>query len=375
MKIWVLGESAQAEELRRLFEEQGMETAREAANGIRALTQEEICCAVDAGEPINEDVKQACRQAGVPYIRLKNRAAGLANAIELETAAEAVKFLNENPGNVLLLAGAQEMEDFAPLKERVHLCLPLEAALLERAGQLGYFSENITALGRPLTMELGLALLGMSRAEYLVTESGCSPEAAAAVRAAGARLIVVGKSFSEELDFTEAARKAAELYDGRVLKLSEKKASATSNGFPMFMDISGQNAVVIGAGKEGCSRANMLQSFGAKVTVIAPELRGQLDEGIEYIQQEFDRMFDLEYADIAIAATDDKDVNRSVAFTAKSHGSLLNCVDDPALSTFRFPEIVRGAEVTLGMISGNPQLSGELAGKLRGLLPLLEKGN
>ena len=48
--------------------------------------------------------------------------------------------------------------------------------------------------------------------------------------------------------------------------------------FPLFIDLHGREAAVIGGGAVGLRRAEVLCRFGACVTVIAPELARELDE-------------------------------------------------------------------------------------------------
>ena len=46
--------------------------------------------------------------------------------------------------------------------------------------------------------------------------------------------------------------------------------------FPLFLDLTGRRAVVLGGGTVGLRRAEALAQFGAEVTVIAPRLVREL---------------------------------------------------------------------------------------------------
>ena len=49
--------------------------------------------------------------------------------------------------------------------------------------------------------------------------------------------------------------------------------------FPMFIDLTGKPAVVVGGGAVGLRRAAVLRGFGADVTVVAPEAQ-EMPEGV-----------------------------------------------------------------------------------------------
>ena len=49
--------------------------------------------------------------------------------------------------------------------------------------------------------------------------------------------------------------------------------------FPLFVDLTGRRAVVVGGGPVGLGRAAARARFGAAVTVIAPALAGPVGEG------------------------------------------------------------------------------------------------
>ena len=46
--------------------------------------------------------------------------------------------------------------------------------------------------------------------------------------------------------------------------------------FPLFLDLTGRRAVVLGGGTVGLRRAAALARFGAEVTVISPHLSGEI---------------------------------------------------------------------------------------------------
>ena len=88
-----------------------------------------------------------------------------------------------------------------------------------------------------------------------------------------------------------------------------------------------------------------LLACDASVTLVAPEAHPALvdlalEGSIAWVRREF-REEDLDGALIAIAATNDTDVNISVFNAAERRAMLVNVVDVPPLCTFILPAIVR----------------------------------
>ena len=69
--------------------------------------------------------------------------------------------------------------------------------------------------------------------------------------------------------------------------------------FPLFIDLNGRKAVVVGGGAIACRRAGVLKSFGAQVTLIAPEWKEHI-EGVSWLQRPY-QSGDLDGAVLAVA--------------------------------------------------------------------------
>lgn len=118
--------------------------------------------------------------------------------------------------------------------------------------------------------------------------------------------------------------------------------------FPLFLDLTGRRAVVLGGGTVGLRRAAVLARFGAEVTVISPRLSGEL-EGARYICRCY-QPGDLAGAYLAVAAVDDPAVNAAAGREARERGILFNRSDCPAECDFFFPAICEGGGVTAGVV-------------------------
>ncbi len=93
-----------------------------------------------------------------------------------------------------------------------------------------------------------------------------------------------------------------------------------SGGYPIELDLTGKAAVVIGGGRVALRRTRTLVEAGAKVTVIAPALHPELSTlPVTTLQRRYQHG-DLTGAWLVHAATDDPEVNASVATAAQDLG-------------------------------------------------------
>src|SRR5947209_14322200 len=109
--------------------------------------------------------------------------------------------------------------------------------------------------------------------------------------------------------------------------------------------LTGRRCVVVGGGEVGLEKVEGLLACDGEVTLIAPEAHPELAQlalegSIRWEQREYETG-DLEGALIAIAATDDTDLNIRVFSDAETRSMLVNVVDVPPLCNFILPAIVR----------------------------------
>ncbi|MHB8243253.1 MAG: precorrin-2 dehydrogenase/sirohydrochlorin ferrochelatase family protein [Solirubrobacteraceae bacterium] len=112
------------------------------------------------------------------------------------------------------------------------------------------------------------------------------------------------------------------------------------------LKLSRQRCVVIGGGEIGLEKVEGLLTCDGQVTLIAPEAEPALVEyaregSITWEQRPYAGAADLEGAFMAIAATNDTDVNIAVFDDAERRAMLVNVVDVPPLCNFILPAIVR----------------------------------
>ncbi|MDP2916392.1 MAG: bifunctional precorrin-2 dehydrogenase/sirohydrochlorin ferrochelatase [Dehalococcoidia bacterium] len=136
---------------------------------------------------------------------------------------------------------------------------------------------------------------------------------------------------------------------------------------PLFLNIAGKRCVVVGGGRVALRKVRMLLDFGAKVTVVSPELCleiSELAEGgkIGAVKRVYSAG-DLKGAFVAVAATGSGKTNQEVAEEARRLGVLVNVVDAPGLSDFIVPSYLRRGDVVIAVSTGGR--SPALARKIR----------
>lgn len=122
-------------------------------------------------------------------------------------------------------------------------------------------------------------------------------------------------------------------------------------------------------------KAEGLLEAKARVKVIGPKLCAGISRlaraGSLEAETRSYRAGDLEGAWMAIAATDDPEVNAKVAAEAEARGILVNVVDDAARCNFIAPSVLRRGEVTIAISTGgkSPALARKLRETLEAVLP------
>lgn len=132
--------------------------------------------------------------------------------------------------------------------------------------------------------------------------------------------------------------------------------SKTLSYYPLFLKVRGRKCVVVGGGAVAERKAKVLAEDGASVFLVSPRLSTGLKDMVRQGQaQAVERDYrpgDLEGALLAIAATDNTEVNTQVAEDARKLGVLVNVVDDPEHSDFILPSLLRRGALTIAVSTG-----------------------
>lgn len=118
--------------------------------------------------------------------------------------------------------------------------------------------------------------------------------------------------------------------------------------FPLFINLAGRPVTVVGGGTVALRRAAALRRFGARVTVIAPLLKGSA-EGLTYLARAY-QSGDLAGAALALAASDDRGVNHAVYEEAQARGIPVNVCDCLEECGFFFPALCEAPGLVAGVV-------------------------
>jgi uroporphyrin-III C-methyltransferase/precorrin-2 dehydrogenase/sirohydrochlorin ferrochelatase len=140
--------------------------------------------------------------------------------------------------------------------------------------------------------------------------------------------------------------------------------------YPTFLRLAGRKAVVVGGGPVAASKLDGLLAAGAQVTVVAPDIRPELERpGVRLLRKAFEPQ-DLDDAWWVVAAAP-AHVNQAVLTAADARHLWVNAVDDPPNATAYLGGVVRRADVTVAISTGGraPALAGLLREAVDELLP------
>lgn len=139
---------------------------------------------------------------------------------------------------------------------------------------------------------------------------------------------------------------------------------------PVFLDLERRKVVLVGGGTVALAKLPALLDTGARVTVVAPQVRLEIVEaGVAVAQRAF-APIDLDGAWFVVAAAP-PEVNRVVAEAAEERRIFVNAVDDVRSATAYLGGVLRRGEITIAISTGGaaPALAGLLREGLDAALP------
>jgi len=144
--------------------------------------------------------------------------------------------------------------------------------------------------------------------------------------------------------------------------------------YPIYLDIEDRDVVIIGGGNVCARKAETMMKYGARVTVVSPELTDEIEEwareGKLAIRRKRYEESDVAGANIVIASTDDQGVNEQIAADCRRLRIPVNVVDVTPLCEFIVPAIIEKGSVQIAISTGgrSPALARTLKEDLQRLV-------
>jgi len=139
---------------------------------------------------------------------------------------------------------------------------------------------------------------------------------------------------------------------------------------PAFLKLESRRVLLVGGGRVAAAKLESLLQAGARVTVVAPEVRAELERpGVTIVRRPFEDA-DVDGVWWVVAAAPPA-VNRMVLAAAEQRRVFVNAVDDPVHATAYAGGVVRRDGVTIAISTDGraPAIAGLLREALDDWLP------
>jgi siroheme synthase-like protein len=140
--------------------------------------------------------------------------------------------------------------------------------------------------------------------------------------------------------------------------------------YPIFLELVGQRVVLIGGGTVAARKAQPLLAAGARLIVVAEKIDPVLEAicrrtNTKLIKGKYSKEY-LTGALLAIAATNNRELNRQIHRDCQQLQVLCNVVDEPQLCDFFIPAVVNrdSLQITISTEGQCPAYAGHLRKKL-----------
>lgn len=140
--------------------------------------------------------------------------------------------------------------------------------------------------------------------------------------------------------------------------------------YPIFLEMGGRRAVVIGGGAVAVRKAQALLDAGARLVVVAEHIDDMLSAlcqgtDAELIKSKYSKDY-LAGAVLAIAATNNPQINSQIYKDCQELEILCNVVDEPGLCDFFVPAVVKRGDLQIAIATEGhyPAYAGHLRKKL-----------
>ena len=263
--------------------------AGEAMEGF--MKRASIRAVFDATHPYaaeaTRNIKEACSRAGVSYLRITRESAAAENpggdsgkgsaaafasqVVYVHSVEEAVCYLKDREGDILVTTGSKELAAYTALpgyEERLYVRVLPSCAAISACEDIGIRGKRIIAMQGPFSEEMNRAMMRQLGVRYLVTKeagtAGGVLEKLSAADALSVTAVVIGRPLEEGDGITLDAAKILLKEAGTVSAKRKLSLIGTGMGGPGQMTL---------AAAEALKRCDVL--FGARRMTDAAETLGE----------------------------------------------------------------------------------------------------
>lgn len=175
----------------------------------KLIQQEQPSLVLDATHPyareVTENLKKACEKTGIFYQRvLREEGEKTEEAVYVESAKEAARYLEKTKGAVLLTTGSKELSSFTSVPDyqnRLYARVLSLPSVISECAKLGFEGKHLIGMQGPFSTEMNVAMLRQFSCRYLVTKdtgkAGGFEEKLEAARRCQVTPIIIGRPEKE----------------------------------------------------------------------------------------------------------------------------------------------------------------------------------
>ena len=138
--------------------------------------------------------------------------------------------------------------------------------------------------------------------------------------------------------------------------------------YPINIKLEDLEVTVIGGGKVAYRKCKNFLVFTKEVRAISREFIEEFDElkeDIKLIKDSYKEEY-IKNSFVVVAATNNRDINKSIGEYCRKQGKLVNVVDDIQLSNFTVPSYIKKGDLLISISTGgkSPSLSSRIKKEL-----------
>ncbi len=141
------------------------------------LSQKQYCCVIDATHPyaleVTQNVMHACEYHNIPYYRILRENNNTEYGIYMENIEQAIDYLKNTEGNILLTTGSKEIHKFTALpnfSERVYARVLPCIDSITICQNSGLTAKHIICMQGPFSKDMNVEHIKHTNAKYIVTK-------------------------------------------------------------------------------------------------------------------------------------------------------------------------------------------------------------